>query len=84
MRKHVAERTSLFVPPRLLDGPKPDELSTVRITHVSYVDGTLDVVRDDWKDPVNARRVLPLRWTGETWLFLEGHQPDVAPPSSPE
>jgi hypothetical protein len=45
-----------------------------------FSDGTMDIVRDGWKSVDDARRVLPMAWTGETWFFLTGHEPGTPPP----
>jgi len=45
-----------------------------------FSDGTMEIVRDDWKSADDARRVLPMAWTGETWFFLVGHEPGTPPP----
>ena len=80
VRRHLIQRTSLFVPTRAEDGPDVTTLSNVRVTHVMFSDGTMDIIRDDWKSVDDARRVLPMPWTGETWFFLSGHEPGTPPP----
>ena len=80
VRFHGKFRSSLFVP-REGDptGPELAVLSKTRVTHVTYSDGTLDVVRDTWEGPAE-KRLLTKKWTGETWFFLEGQVPVEAPP----
>ena len=69
VRRHLVQRTSLFVPTRAEDGPDVTTLSNVRVTHVMFSDGTMDIIRDDWKSADDSRRVLPMAWTGEAWFF---------------
>ena len=78
--RHLVQRTSLFMPTtRAEDGPDLTTLSNARVTHVMFSDGTMGMVRDGWKSADDARRVLPMAWTGETWFFLAGHEPGTPP-----
>ncbi len=73
----------LFVP-RGVDpgGPKPDDLSDVRITQVEYRDGTADAIRDNWRERGECAVAPKVRdmWIGTTWFILRGSD-EVAGPA---
>ena len=55
----------------MLDGPEVATFAQSRTTYAANEDGTEDVNYGTWKGET-ARAVLPNRWTGETWFYLEG------------
>ena len=47
VRHHGKSRQALFTPGGYADGPEEAQLAATRVTHATYVDGTIDVIRDD-------------------------------------
>ena len=69
------QRQTCFVwPVEVRDGPQIDALSKQRYTFVTFDDGTLDVVEDNWGGE-GANRVLARAWTGETWFYVDPEDP---------
>ena len=78
VRHHGKSRQALFTPGGYADGPEEAELAATTVTHATYVDGTVDVIRDDWGSDT-AQRILALAWVRETWFFTMGHVPGEQP-----
>ena len=66
-RIHSTPRRSLFTPCRVARGPAhPDKLESTRVTVGINSKGEKFEVRDNWREPGNAHRVLSHPWTGYT------------------
>ena len=79
VRHHVWSRRALFVPARgTKEGPDPDTLDDVRITHYTTRLGAMDVQRDSWR-AAEPHRLLTHEWVGETWFFEKGKAPAESP-----
>ena len=66
VREHRSARLSLFTPCKVPRGPtKPAELQGCRTTRGVFADGSIFVLRDDWRDH-EPHRLMPQAWTGTT------------------
>jgi hypothetical protein len=81
VRVHEAPRTEAFVPGQEEGeepgGPGlPQNLSTRRVTVMTFTDGTHDIHEDDWKKEGAWTWKDKRTWVGETWLYPIGFEPD--------
>lgn len=62
------------VPEESAGRSEPDRSSLVRVTQVERVNGLLDVVRDDRRDPSSARKFVNHQetWSGAAWFRRRG------------
>ena len=70
-RLHCTPRRSLFAPCRVARGPAhPDKLESARVTKGIDSDGKRFEIKDNWREPGNAHRVLSHPWTGYTMFKI--------------
>ena len=67
VRYHILGRKELFIPTMSLDGPDLGYLEDKRVTTKKQLDGTTEMVEDNWREHSSTSETL---WTGIT-VFME-------------
>ena len=71
-RHHIAPRNCYFSPTEVEGGPKPEDLTKDRETHIKFVDKTTDARKHDWTDDAWKIKRLPKKWTGISISLKKG------------
>ena len=67
IRMHVIPRFTMFFPPdECLDGPSPDELGPIRVTHLVFSDTTRDTRSQAWRNPQFSKQRTRMKWSGRS------------------